>query len=186
MKNLSLIVLSVLFLAACQNSTDDLASPGKSQIAPRSQQARAFQATLSGALNLESAPTVCSGDLPLPILDYFISGNATHLGNLDASSFLHHDDCSIDLEAMTLTANVSGHLVGANGDWIEYEGEDVVDILNFVVPPGPDPSGPITGTWTITGGTGRFEEASGSFTISGIVDFTTLSFNVVAVGTITY
>ena len=175
----------MLFLVACQSSSDELASPGKStQIVPRSQQARAFQATLTGALDLESEGTDCTGGLPFPLLDYSITGNATHLGNLNAASFLHHDDCNADFGTMTLSASVSGELVGANGDLIYYSGEDVVDIYNFVF--GTGPNGPITGTWTITGGTGRFDGASGSFTISGLVDFTTLGFSVVADGTITY
>ena len=114
-----------------------------------------------------------------------MSGNATHLGNLNASlSILHHDECDLDLEALTLTTVVSGALVAANGDLITYTGLDVTDVFNFVT--GSGPNGPITGTWTITGGTGRFEDASGSFTISGLVDFTTLNFTAVANGTITF
>jgi hypothetical protein len=185
MKNLSFIVLSVMILAACNSSSDELASPGVSTpISQRSEQARAFHANLSGALNIESAPTACTGLFPLSVVDYFVSGNATHLGNLDASSFLHHDDCNVDVATFLLTSSVSGHLVAANGDWIEYTGLDTVNIFNYATESGPN--GPFTGTWTITGGTGKFEDASGSFTISGLVDFATLGFSVVADGTITY
>ena len=185
MKNLSFIVLSFMILAACNSSSDELASPSvsSSQVTERGKKPRPFQANLTGVLNLESAPTACTGG-PIALLDYFISGNATHLGNLNAASFLHHDNCNLDLGAMLLSADVSGDLVGANGDKITYTGEDVINVYNFLVEPGP--TGSITGTWTITGGTGRFEGATGSFTISGLVDFATLGFNVAANGTITY
>ena len=183
MKNLSLITLFLMLLASCQPA-DELVTPdGLSQIVQRSQQARPFHANLSGALDLNSAPTACSGG-PIALLDYFISGNATHLGNLNSGSRLHHDNCDLNLETLLLSANVSGQLVGANGDLINYTGNDVINVFNFLT--GSGPNGPITGTWTITGGTGKFEDASGSFTISGLVDFATLGFNVVADGTIIY
>jgi len=184
MKNLFFILLSVLFLAACNSSSDELASPSSAAITTRSQQARAFYGNLAGALNVNSAPTACTGLFPLAVVDYFMSGNATHLGNLNASSFLHHDDCNVDVTTFLLTSSVSGHLVGANGDWIEYTGQDTVNIFNYATNSGPN--GPIYGTWTITGGSGKFTGATGSFRINGLVDFATLGFNVVADGTITY
>lgn len=184
MKNLFFILVSLLFLAACNPSSDELASPASSPITARSQQSRAFHGNLSGALNLNSAPTACTGLFPLAVVDYFMTGNATHLGNLGTSSFLHHDDCNVDVTTFLLTSSVSGHLVGANGDWIEYTGQDTVNIFNYAT--GSGPNGPITGTWTITGGTGKFTGATGNFTISGLVDFATLGFSVVADGTITY
>jgi hypothetical protein len=119
MKNLSFIVLSVMILAACNSSSDELASPSAAgSISTRSQQARAFHGNLSGALNVNSAPTDCTGLFPLALVDYFMSGNTTHLGTLSASSFLHHDDCNVDVATFLLTNHVSGKLVGANGDWI--------------------------------------------------------------------
>ena len=186
MKNLSLIALFVMLLASCQQG-DDLATPNaSSKIAQRAQQqTRPFEATFSGALNPNSAPTVCSGDLqPLALLDYFISGNATHLGLLGASSNLHHVNCDLSFATALLTTAVSGQLVAANGDVIYYTGDDVVNVFNLLTASGT--TGTIEGTWTITGGTGRFEDASGSFTINGTVDFTTFGFSAEAEGTITY
>jgi len=186
MKNLTFIAFSVLLLAACQTSSDEMVTPGAtSSIAQRSNQPRAFQANLTGTVDFNSVPTPCHEFVPVAAFDYNVSGNATHLGNLNASlSIINHDECDLDLDAATLTTVVSGALVAANGDLITYTGLDVINVFNLLTESGPN--GPITGTWTITGGTGRFEDASGSFTISGLVDFTTLNFTAVADGTITF
>src|SRR4030095_9780327 len=111
--------------------------------------------------------------------------NATHFGNLNTNlSTLHHDNCNLSFETAQLTTSVSGQLTGANGDKIFYEGDDVVNVFNLLTQSGT--TGEINGTWTITGGTGRFENASGSFTINGPVDFATTSFSCECVGTIIY
>lgn len=183
MKNLSLIALCFMVLASCQQADELVAPGGLSFIEQRSQQARPFHADLSGALDPNSLPTACTGDLPLALLDYTLSGNATHLGNL-SSSYLHHDDCNLSFATMLLTTNVSGELAAANGDLVYYTGADVINVFNLLT--GSGSTGPITGTWTITGGTGRFEGATGSVTLNGLVDFTTLNFTAEANGTITY
>ena len=187
MKNLSLLALLLMLLASCQQS-DELATPDvSSKINPRAQQqTRPFEANLSGSLNPGSAPTACTGDLPgLALLDYFVSGTALHFGNLNTElSTLHHEDCDLSFETALLTTSVSGQLVASNGDMIFYSGEDVINVYNLLTASGT--TGTIEGTWTIEGGTGRFEDASGSFTISGTVDFITFGFTAQAEGTITY
>ena len=188
MKNLLFLLLCALFIVSCQPASDELASPSSStKLEQRSNQSRPFTATLSAAINFEAGvpPTACSGDLPgLALLDYSVSGQATHLGNLSAASTLHHESCNLSVATMELTTSLSGQLVAANGDKLFYTADDVIDVTNFVL--GSGPTGPITGTWTITGGTGKFENASGSFEINGLVDFTTLSLTFEANGTITY
>jgi len=186
MKNLSLIALFLMLLASCQQA-DELASPSDSQrIDQRSQHARPFNATLQSSVN-PGEFTTCSGDISgfaIPA-DYFLAGQATHLGNLNGdNSTLHHDDCSTSVSTATLATSVSGQLAAANGDLVYYTGEDVIDISAVLIQSGT--TGSINGTWTITGGTGRFDGASGSFTISGTVDFVTGTFSAEANGTITY
>ena len=83
-----------------------------------------------------------------------------------------------------LTASIRGQLVASNGDRVFYTGADIIDVTNLLTQQGT--TGRITGTWTITGGTGRFEGASGSFTIDGVVDFITTTLDFKAEGTITY
>jgi hypothetical protein len=185
MKNVSLIALFLMLLASCQQNDELVAPDASSQIVHRSSQPRPFHADISGALDLTSSPTACSGDLGLNLLDYNLSGTATHLGLMDTDlSILHHDDCDLSLATMLLTTGVSGQLAAANGDLVYYTGEDVINVFNLLTASGPN--GPITGTWTINGGTGRFDGASGTVTINGLVDFATLSFNVDVDGTITY
>ncbi|HLF65506.1 MAG TPA: hypothetical protein VI603_17195 [Saprospiraceae bacterium] len=186
MKNLSLIALFLMLLASCQQA-DELASPADAQrIVQRSQSTRPFQATLQSSVNPGNPLTACSGDIPgFAIPDHFLAGQATHLGNLNAAlSTLHHDDCNLSFATMTLTTSVSGQLAAANADLVYYTGEDVIDVSALLT--GTGTTGTIEGTWTVTGGTGRFEGASGSFTISGLVDFVTGTFSAEADGTITY
>ena len=85
---------------------------------------------------------------------------------------------------MLLTTNVSVELAAANGDIIYCSGNDVIDVSKLLTQTGT--TGTISGTWTITGGTGRFNGASGSFTINGLVDFVTNTFNCECIGTVNY
>ena len=193
MKKLTLIMLSLALFAACSKESDDMATPmsssnsgiEKSLAAPRT---RPFEAILSAAVDVNSTnpPTECSGNTPFAAPDFVLTGEADHLGNLRVST-LHHDACDLTLSVppFLLTTSVSGQIVAANGDYITYTGNDVVDVTNYALQQ-PNPTGSITGTWTITGGTGRFTGATGSFTIDGTVDFVTFTFTCVCLGTLTY
>jgi hypothetical protein len=186
MKNFSLIALFLMLLASCQQA-DELVSPsGSVRIDQRSQHVRPFNATLQSSVNPGNPLTACSGDIPgFAIPDHFLAGQATHLGQLNGTlSTLHHDDCNLSFATLTLTTGVSGQLAAANGDLVYYSGDDVIDVSGYLG--GTSTTGSINGEWTITGGTGRFDGASGSFTISGVVDFLTGTFSATANGTITY
>ncbi len=187
------MVVLALFTACRQESevlpsAIGLSNENPSEGRSGNEKSRPFKATLQSSLNTDpSIPlTLCSGDLPeFAIPDHFLAGNATHLGLLNADlSTLHHDDCNLSFATMTLTTSVAGQLAASNGDLVYYTGEDVIDVFNLLT--GGGPTGTINGTWTITGGTGRFDGASGSFTISGPVDFATGTFSAEALGTITY
>jgi hypothetical protein len=88
------------------------------------------------------------------------SGHATHLGRF-----------SITFQATvylpTLSATVAAHLVAANGDTLFAEGTGQGDLT---VAPGMNQ---IVEQYTITGGTGRFAGASGSFTVERLLNLTT-------------
>jgi hypothetical protein len=88
------------------------------------------------------------------------SGNATHLGR-----FTFSYEVVVDLR--TFSGPASAHFVAANGDIVFAEGSgqsyatETSDVRRVVE------------TYTITGGTGRFADASGSFTVERLVNRTT-------------
>ncbi len=190
MKKITIITLVVTFLAACSKDDTEL-NPGSStqNATPNSEkvlQTRTFRATINAAANPNSPPTSCSGVIPFAAPDFILSGSGIHLGQMDAqTSSLHHISCDVDVTTSLLTTSVNGQLAAANGDLIYYEGNDVVNVAALLTQ-NPVLTGAITGTWNIIGGTGRFQGASGTLTIDGIVDFVTFSFNCECVGTITY
>ena len=95
------------------------------------------------------------------------SGRATHLGRFTVTS-------EFEVDLLTVAASGSAHFIAANGDSIFTESTAVAteapNNLNLVVE-----------THTITGGTGRFVGATGSFIeerlVNTITGFTSGSFD---------
>ena len=192
MKKLTIIPLAAILLLACSKEVkeqqDSLQATLASQPANKSQTTRAFMASLYSSVDTNPSipPTACSGDIPgLANPGYFLHGNATHLGELSWQQSRGQDiACNLSFASMLLTTTVSGQLAAANGDLVYYTGADEIDASTFLS--GAGTAGTIQGVWTITGGTGRFVGATGSFTIYGPADFATGTFRFEAVGTITY
>jgi len=95
--------------------------------------------------------------------------------------------CNLSGTTFILLTTTAGQIVAANGDKITYTGSDEIDLNNVIFHGGTTAA--ITGLWTITGGTGKFAGATGSFKINGVVDVAaaggpTLRFT--GEGTITY
>jgi hypothetical protein len=187
MKTLPIIISAFVLFTACSKEPDDVATPAPANngtlksLAP---QTRPFSATFYAAANGNAAPTPCTGDVPFAAPDFLLSGDASHMGAIRTQSNLHHDGCDLSISTMLLTTNVTVNLVAANGDIISCTGADVVNVAALLTQTGT--TGSITGTWTVTGGTGRFAGATGSLTINGIVDFATNSFSCVCTGTVSY
>jgi hypothetical protein len=89
------------------------------------------------------------------------SGNATQLG-LFTMSF------QAEVSLPSLAASTSAQYVAANGDMIIGEGS------GQGTPTGTPGIVSIVETYTITGGTGRFAGAAGSFTVKRLIDRATL------------
>ena len=189
MKKLTIIIAALGLLAACNKQADELASPSSNQNNSTGlRTTRPFQATLSAVVDVNSTnpPTPCSDVVPVAAPDFVLSGNATHLGLINAQlSSLHHELCNLDLATALLTTHVSVDLVAADGSVIHISGDDVVNVAALLTG-APNPTGSITGTWTVTGGTGRFNGATGSLTINGTVDLAANTFTCNCVGTINY
>jgi hypothetical protein len=187
MKKIKIFIAAIMLLTACSKESNDSMAPSTSnEPTTKAPGARSFYAIINAVVDVNSPnpPTACSGDAPFVAPDFLLSGEADHMGNIQGT--LHHDACNLSLAGipMVLTTDVSGQMVAANGDFITYTGDDVVDVTNYVTQQGT--TGGITGTWTITGGSGRFAGATGSFTISGTVDFQTNTFTAQCQGTIIY
>ena len=190
MKKLTVIILSALFFTACSKESDillaDNAKTGITSSGNLRQNERPFKGSFFTSIDPDpsNTPLVCSGGFPIPGR-LLVHGNATHLGELIwQESTLQHSSCALNTTTLVLTTVVTGQLTASNGDRIFYSGNDVIDVSNLLT--GNGPTGTIAGEWTITGGTGRFQGASGSITISGSVDFTTIVVSFEAIGTITY
>jgi len=191
MKKLSILIMSFGLLVSCSKESDDLGAPAssaQSQTTSGAKASKIFKASFQSIVDVNPAipPTQCSGDLPtLANPGYFLTGNATHLGEIISSQSRGQDlTCDLSFTTKLLITSVSGQLTAANGDVIYYTGNDVIDASNYIDGVGYD--GTITGTWTITGGSGRFEGATGSFDINGPADFSTGTFSFEAIGTINY
>jgi hypothetical protein len=102
-------------------------------------------------------------DFPTLYVDASGSGHATHLGRFTVSyqAIVHLSPDG------TGTASVSAHLVAANGDSLFAEGS------GQGAPTATPNINRIVELYTITGGTGRFAGASGSFTVERLVSLAT-------------
>jgi hypothetical protein len=88
---------------------------------------------------------------PTLFVDGTGSGNASHLGRFTMSY-------NFEVDLLTFVGIGTAQFTAANGDQLFTE------VIGVGTDPAIDPVSTIVGTHTITGGTGRFEGASGSFT----------------------
>jgi hypothetical protein len=193
MKKIKIIALAIILLSACKKDNSEMNIDNKTQTSLNSNAARAsatrsFEITFTTTADTDPSipPTPCTGDLPgLANAGVFLHGNATQLGLINSSqSRLQDVSCNLSFTTALLTTTIAGQMTGANGDKIYFTGNDEINASNLLT--GAGPTGTITGLWTITGGTGRFANATGSFTINGPVDFATSTFSGTGAGTITY
>ncbi len=165
------------------NSTDDMLSAnGAGKKVTRPMKVNFYS---SADLNPSIPPTPCTGDLGLQNPGYFMHGTATHMGQLISSNSRGQDTkCDFRLATGLLNTEVAGQLAAANGDLLYYTGVDVLDANNFLI---GLPEGTIKGRWTFTGGTGRFQGATGYFDFQGPLYFTPPAyFSFTGEGIITY
>ena len=92
----------------------------------------------------------------------FAGGYTTLLGkvNLDSSPW-YRENCMLGPGPTEVTVDGYGQVMGAHGDMYNYEMQYVADLAQMT----------FTGSLEVTGGTGRFEGASGHFDLyNGVLD----------------
>lgn len=175
MKKITIFILTIMFLSSCKKD--------KKVTVP-------IKVNLTSSVNLASPTLTCTmPGTPFAIANsgYFLHGTVTGVGNIDPNNSMGQDGfCNLSA-GFILATKTSGQIVGPNGDKITYAGDDVIDLNNVIVNGGT--TAPISGVWKITGGTGKFAGASGSITISGVVDVSSEggpTFSITGEGSITY
>jgi hypothetical protein len=113
-----------------------------------------------------------SFSFPVVRLDCVASGQATHVGNSSEESLI-----TANVLAGTTAGTVT--LTAANGDKILLATSGTSSSLGGGL-------NAISGTQTVTGGTGRFAGASGSFAVSGTVNSGTEAISYTLDGSISY
>jgi hypothetical protein len=192
MKKIKIIALAITLLTACTKENNEITTgPAEQTVTTTSMSkqrpTRPFSINVYTMIDTDPSisPTPCTGDLPgLANPGHFIHGTGSHIGNLDPSSRLQDVTCDLNATTALLTTSIAGQFAAANGDLIYFTGDDVINVYNLLYSSGT--SGEITGTWTITGGTGRFTGATGSLEITGYVSFITFTLSFTGDGTITY
>jgi len=195
MKKITIIALAIMLMTACRKdvSSDTMISEEVSSKtnAEKAKVTRPMKVAFNSSADPASPALTCTlPGVPFGIANsgYFLHGNATHFGPINSETSIGIDGfCNLSASTFILSTTTSGQIVAADGSKITYTGNDEIDLNNIIFHGGTTAT--ITGLWTITGGTGRFDGASGSFQINGIVDVTSAggpAFSITGEGTITY
>ena len=139
--------------------------------------AAADQRPMSGQFTARAAPTAPRCGPDALTIGFEIEGVATHLGSLTGTG----SNCT----EFTLTTNAVAvwdglvTLTAADGSTVTstYAGAQGAPVAGIA---------PFENTLTITGGTGRFSDADGVWTLTGTLDFTTGSIDGRVAGWLSY
>jgi len=171
--NIAAIAALLLGLAACQK--DDTSSANNSN-----QGKNTLKNAVTRPFNSHSTGTIAfaydEGNECYPEfsqVQFIGSGTGTHIGNHTSEWYV----CSNPQGG--LEGSFYGTLTAANGDKIYFSQPDP---SVFTI----DENGNVTGEFDITGGTGRFEDATGHINTTGVDDFVNMTFDIYSEGYITY
>ncbi|MBG0861080.1 MAG: hypothetical protein IQL11_16400 [Bacteroidales bacterium] len=103
-----------------------------------------------------------------------LSGHATHIGNfIVGQSSMTGVSAHLDIGALlqgkiVFIADYYGSITAANGDQFDFVSSIVIDATH-ADPTDMARGGIITGTYTMTGGTGKFVNATGGGVLNGVI-----------------
>lgn len=186
----------LLLFSSC---TEEIASENLHAVEAKGKKARPLKAQVNFVFDFQNTapqnivpcpgtPPPAEGENPIALFQTVVSGNMSHLGNLQpgtafddenniplSGSYLVPQSCDATTTFPVLVSNYSSFYVAANGDTL-YASEDVW--IDFS-------TGTFMGTAVIMGGTGRFADASGSWELTnGTFDGVGASWEII--GEITY
>jgi hypothetical protein len=195
MKKIKIIAVAIILLTSCKkNMPSDTMIPeevASKTDAAKAKITRSIKVDFFSSADPSSPTLTCTlPGVPFAIANsgYFLHGNVSHLGLINSETSMGLDgSCNLNGSTFILSTTTAGRIVANNDDMITYTGSDEIDLNNIIFNGGTKAT--ITGLWTITGGTGRFAGATGSFQINGLVDVAAAggpSFSITGEGTITY
>ena len=155
---LASLVLMMVVAAGCLNESPLATSTGNSSDDPIRGHMLPFHATETNTIEIVCNPFECDPPIPVSVAIFEGGGQATYLGNYtiftDSQVFVFEDPL-VQITQSVMTA--------ANGDELWWDGDGTATQ--------PTPTTVIfSGTFTFTGGTGRFENATGGGTFAGTAD----------------
>jgi len=168
MRKLLFISMAVLLFAACQKES---ITENKSQfdaVSESSQannpKARPISGDLNNAPDPDAAPVLCSGVVPISGQN-LIYGNVSHMGKLKSGTVGIALDCEITNFPSALDPSFRA-TINFNEIWVAANGDKLFSSSTIYIVGDPATQN-TTFTWTgsniVTGGTGRFEGATGGW-----------------------
>jgi Cu/Zn superoxide dismutase len=171
--NIAAIAALIVGMAACQK--DDTSSANNSSQGEKTLKnavTRPFSGHSTGTIAIVySEENECYPNFSQ--VQFFGSGTGTHIGNSTSEGYV----CSNQQGGLEGTFYYN--FTAANGDKV-YCSQPDPSVFTI------DQNGNVTGEFNITGGTGRFEGATGHINTYGVDDFVNLTFDIYSEGTITY
>lgn len=183
MKKVMFFILPALLFASCQKETFDIATvpDSESEISLRAPgKAKAFSATVTWQWIQQDDGVDClvePGEASAERNSYKMTGHASHMGHITGYWFT-----CVQLPSGNCTQG-NGTMMASNWNNLYYTFDQMKIVRTEY------PYMYFEGNATITGGTGRFENATGEFIITGFKDMYSGPYakgEFMATGTITY
>jgi hypothetical protein len=170
-KILFVIALVIFSGFAWDSQTDENLLPKRAAI-PIPMNGSMCIVTANQNMPVEGTPVIGAGGVVLVPQLFLVStasldGHGTHLGNyiVEQSTMTgisaHLDFGALSQGKIVLIADYYGTITAANGDHLDFESSIVIDATD------QSQGGLITGTYSFSGGSGRFQNAGGNGVLNG-------------------